>query len=308
MFGALLLGPKSDDGLYTQEEIEIARATGERLIDMEATAVTAGRLMALARQRLSESQVLDMRTRRALHDDVLPLLHAALLSVTSRAGSADHARSGRRATMSAASSDVARLIADAHQEIASLLRTMPPTAAARIAQVGLLPVLRDAVEGDLGHAFAQVLWRIDAEAERAMTALSPFQAEVLFGAAREAARNAARHGSADPASAPIHLSVAATVGDGQLDLRVADDGMGMGAGVGAPGGGSDGAARGTDGRTGQGLELHSAMMAVIGGTMVVTSAPGSGTTVRLTLPLEPEERAWGEQKPPSPRRATDEAG
>ena len=31
LIGMLLLGPKRDGGLYTQEEIEIARASGERL-------------------------------------------------------------------------------------------------------------------------------------------------------------------------------------------------------------------------------------------------------------------------------------
>jgi len=32
LIGALLLGEKRDGGLYTQEEIEIARATGERCV------------------------------------------------------------------------------------------------------------------------------------------------------------------------------------------------------------------------------------------------------------------------------------
>lgn len=83
LIGALLIGEKVDGGLYTQEEIEIARASGERLIDMQAGAEMARRLMSVQRQRLVESQVLDAQTRRVLHDDVLPGLHAVLLSLSS---------------------------------------------------------------------------------------------------------------------------------------------------------------------------------------------------------------------------------
>ncbi len=72
LIGVLLLGEKRDGGLYTQEEVEIARAGGERLIDTQASAEMARRLMALQRQRLAESQVVDRRARRVLHDDVLP--------------------------------------------------------------------------------------------------------------------------------------------------------------------------------------------------------------------------------------------
>ena len=50
--GVLLLGEKADGGLYTQEEIEIARASGERIVDMLAAEQMATRLMQLQRQRL----------------------------------------------------------------------------------------------------------------------------------------------------------------------------------------------------------------------------------------------------------------
>jgi hypothetical protein len=83
LIGALLLGERRDGGLYSQEEIEIARAGGERLIDAQASAEMARRLMEIQRQRLAESQVIDRRTRRVLHDDVLPRLHTAMLLLQS---------------------------------------------------------------------------------------------------------------------------------------------------------------------------------------------------------------------------------
>ena len=83
LIGALLLGEKRGGGLYTQEEFEIARASGERLIDTQASAELARRLIALQRQRLAESQLLDRRARRVLHDDILPQLHATILNLSS---------------------------------------------------------------------------------------------------------------------------------------------------------------------------------------------------------------------------------
>ncbi len=44
LIGLLLLGSKRDDGLYTQEEINIARVSGERLIDTQASAEMSRRL------------------------------------------------------------------------------------------------------------------------------------------------------------------------------------------------------------------------------------------------------------------------
>jgi hypothetical protein len=81
LIGVLLLGEKRNGSLYTQEEIEIARASGERLIDLQASAEMSRRLMAIQRQRLAQNRVVDRRTRRMLHDEVLPRLHAAMLTL-----------------------------------------------------------------------------------------------------------------------------------------------------------------------------------------------------------------------------------
>ena len=64
--GVLLLGRRRGDGLYTEEEIAIARAVDERLLD-------------LTRAQWAESQVADRQVRRVLHDEILPDLHAALI-------------------------------------------------------------------------------------------------------------------------------------------------------------------------------------------------------------------------------------
>lgn len=274
--GALLLGEKRDAGLYTQEEIEIARAAGERLIDSQASAEMSRRLMALQRQRLAETQVLDRRTRRALHDDVLPLLHAALLALSPRSVEPEVA-------------DALPLLTQAHRQIANLLRELPTATAPEVARLGLVDALRQLVADELPGAFDHLEWQIAPQAEERARALPPLTAEVLFYAAREALRNAARHArpaegralslrvaiglAGDPAPAgPENL--ATTGGLLPLEVVIEDDGVGIGrADSTRPAAGS-----------GQGLALHSTLLAVVGGTLSLDSAPGAYTRVTLRVP------------------------
>jgi signal transduction histidine kinase len=289
LVGALLLGAKVDDGLYTQEEIEIARATGERLVDTRASAEMARRLMALQRQRLAESQIIDARARRSLHDEILPRLHTALLTL---GGAIPRTRSpfGQRTRTASLADDpvteVASQIAEVHREIANLLRAMPTTTAPRIAQSGLLGALRQVIEGEQAGLFESVTWQVTADADQAARAIPALSAEVLFGAAREAVRNAARYGRAGDAGRALNLTVAATLEDGNLAIQIEDDGVGIGGALVAVSEASDplvGLDEVTD-STGQGLALHSTMMAVIGGTLTAESPPRGGTRITLTLP------------------------
>ncbi|MBN1890749.1 MAG: hypothetical protein JW850_22330 [Thermoflexales bacterium] len=258
LIGALLLGPKQDGGLYTQEEIEIARASGERLIDMQASAEMASRLMALQRQRLAESQVIDQRTRRALHDDVLPRLHTALLALSSSVASPDETASGAIGSL-----------AQLHRQISDLLRDIPAPVAPQISRLGLIGALQRAIDDELAGAFDDVTWQIEAEAEQRAQALSPLAAEVIFCAAREAMRNAARHGRGARSDSPLHLWASASWRDG-VEIVIEDDGVGL-------------AESPSERGNGQGLALHSTMMAVIGGSLAIESS-NTRTRVRLTIP------------------------
>ncbi len=283
LVGALLLGEKQDGSLYTQEEIEIARASGERLIDTQASAEMARRLMALQRRQLAEGQVLDRQARRVLHDDVLPHLHTAMLSMSHRA--ADQDRS---------SSEVVALLGDVHRQLSDLLREMPTNAAPEVAQLGLIGALRKTVEDELARAFDDVTWEVQPEAEYQTQAIPPLTAEVLFYAAREAVRNAARYGRGGDGTRPLRLRVRIVWHDpstgslasapqmqahpgpstswlGELEIVIEDDGVGLKSEEEVGGG------------EGQGLALHSTMMAVIGGTLAVESIPDAFTRVSLML-------------------------
>jgi signal transduction histidine kinase len=266
MVGVLLLGEKTDGGLYAQEEIEIARASGERLLDSMAAATLAQRLMALQRRRFIESQVLDQQSRRALHDEVLPSLHAAMLSLRDQCAGAEGAR------------EALEQLAEVHGRVSALLREMPSGLASQVGKLGLIGALRQAVETEFAHEFDGVQWEMAPEAEGRGRTLPALTADVVFYAAKEVVRNAARHGRGGDVKRALHMRIGAAWRDG-LEIRIADDGVGMVALT-------EGAVS-----SGQGLALHGTMLAVIGGSLVTESRPGGGTSVMLFVPAERWEQA-----------------
>jgi signal transduction histidine kinase len=272
LIGVLLLGRKRNDGLYTQEEIEIARAAGERLIDTQASAELARRLMGLQRERLAQSQVMDQRTRRELHDDILPRLHTVMLMLSGL-------------PQNETTTNVMTTLTDTHRQISNLLHAMPSTSAPEIARLGLLGALRQLVDKELGKAFDGVVWEVDAEMESAFRDIPPLKSEVMYYAAREAIRNAARYGRGKNSSRPLRLTIMARMGETGLEIAIEDDGIGIE---------QQKAERRqhqtcgstnfqSTGGSGHGLALHTTMMAVIGGTLRVDSVEGSHTRVTLAL-------------------------
>jgi two-component sensor histidine kinase len=261
LIGVLLLGPKLNRNLYTQEELEIAQASAERLVDTRASAEIARRLLALQRQRLVESQLLDRQTRRVIHDDVLPELHAALLLL----GSSD------------AHNDAVQALSSAHRQLADLLRSLPPVTLPNLEKLGVMGALRRVIENELSGAFDHVAWQTPPDSEITAGKLSSLQAGILFYAAREVLRNAAQHARGQAANRRLSLSITAT-GDSELSLCIEDDGVGLG--------------QAASGNTGQGLALHSTMLAVVGGTMQLQSETGQFT--RVTLTSGPINSVWKE--------------
>jgi signal transduction histidine kinase len=258
--GMLLLGEKFDGGLYTLEEIEIAQTSCERLIDNKASAEIAQRLMVLQRQRIAESQLLDQRARRVLHDEVLQKLHTAMLKLVAE-----------QSKPNGGTSEAIELLAEVHSQISDLLREMPTTSIPEITQLGLIGALQKVVREELGVAFEEVRWEIAPKAEREAQDISPLTAEVVYFAAREAIRNAARHGRTEVVSHPLHLRISIEWDDG-LSMKIEDDGVGL----------SYEPRRGEN--IGQGLALHSTMMAVVGGELAISSKKDEYTCVTLSLP------------------------
>lgn len=253
LIGVLLIGPRRDGGLYAQEEIEIARATGERLVDGAASLELSQRLMRLQRERMAAMQVLDQQTRRVLHDEVLPFIHTAMLALAS--GEPPDA--------------VQVHLSDAHRQVSALLQQLPPTVAPEIARLGLVGALRRAVDLEFGTAFASVTWRVEEGTAERAAALGTLAAETLFHATREVVRNAAKHARRAGEPSDLRLDLSIQVVDGQLQITVEDNGPGLS----------------HESAAGQGLALHSTLMAIVGGALSLESVPGRMTRARLALPL-----------------------
>lgn len=257
--GVLYLGEKLSGSPYSEEEIELAQAAGERLLDVSAGSEVARLSLELLRQRVAQSRVLEGQGRRVLHDEVLPELHTAALELSA---------------LSAANPQIEQAVgalSAAHRRISDLLRDAGPGAPARLAQDGLAAALRLLLEGDLSGEFQQVAWQIEPQAEQRARSLAPFAGEVLYFAARELLRNAARYARGGDPARPLGVLVALQLEDGLLRLAVEDDGVGLG------GGPAQGA--------GTGLRLHSAMLAAVGAGLEVAPRPGGGTRAVISTRL-----------------------
>ncbi|MEW6568825.1 MAG: hypothetical protein AB1449_11805 [Chloroflexota bacterium] len=249
--GTLVLGGRRDGRPYASEEIELARACGQRLLDAVAGERIAHLLLALLRRRLGELQVVGTRHKRILHDDVLPDIHLALLRLDDPATAA--AALGR-----------------AHRQLSELLQAGPKSAADHLDTHGLLSTLRETVERDFASEFAHIEWEVEPEVE-AQDLRPGLVGEVVYYAALEAVRNAARHASGGTRR-KVQLFITARWRDG-LELEIRDNGVGL-----RP------TATSLTGH--QGLLFHSTMMAVIGGRLSMVPSPdGVGISVRLWVPL-----------------------
>ena len=257
LIGILLLGPKRDGGLYAQEEIEIARTVGERLIDMRASTEIARRLMALQRQRLTESQIVDQRTRRVLHDEVLPHLHAALLSLN---------------TSNTTHHETIEALSSAHRQISDLLRDLPIVTTPEVSNLGLIIALQKTIENEFSNAFDQVIWEIPDDVPHPLEQLSPLVSEVVYFAAREAIRNAARHGRVDDMLPKLKIAIIQRAQEWEIVIE--DDCV------------ASLDVQHKEQSSGQGLALHGTLMAVIGGELSFEQVPGEATRVVLRVPIE----------------------
>jgi len=255
--GVLLLGPRRDGAIYTMEEIELARATGAYLLDIGASGAIAARLGALQKQKLSEIATLDRSARRRLHDDILPLLHGALLG------------------WNAPGSDARDLISQAHRDISDLLRELPSSNAA---PPDALAALQIELNRELCGCFDSVHWQADEAAHEAARSLSPSLSQTLYFAAREAMRNAARHARGNDTTRLLSLFIYAEVETTEgtpakrLIVRVEDDGIGS---LTLPR---------ESPSSGAGLSLHATMLAIAGGELAV-SRDESGTKVSVCVSL-----------------------
>jgi signal transduction histidine kinase len=117
-----------------------------------------------------------------------------------------------------------------------------------------------------------IKWNLHNTPELDCVKLSPEQRRHLFLIFKEALTNIARH--ADCANVSLDI----TVGGDQLRAEIRDDGGGLASHIDKE--------PSYGGRGGHGLENMRTRAAQIGGNLEVSSTPGSGTQITLTMPLD----------------------
>jgi signal transduction histidine kinase len=257
--GRLILGPKLDGNEYNVQELQVASACAERILDALAGEQLARVAVSLLRQRIAQVQVMSAQHKRVLHDEVLPQIHLALLKVEAlrSAGPVDNSPDKLDEATAA--------LTQAHRRVSSLVREMSNAVPTRLESEGLAAALQSALEHDFRDNFDRVAWQADPAAVERAKQLPLFASEVIFFAAQEAIRNAAKHGRGGDAQRSLHLDVALQNGTG-LKLVISDDGVGRKADP-------------VEAESGSGLRFHGAMLAVIGGTLSVEDRSGGGTQV-----------------------------
>jgi len=257
LIGALMIGSKRGGGLYTQEEMEITQAAGERIVDMLAGEKMARSLMSLQRKRVSESRMLDMQVRRKLHDEVLPMIHTAVLELSA----------------SPANSATVQSLSQVHGAIAELIRTPQRRTLDTDATFDLVGGIHSIIETEFRYAFESVNWFGVNQ-----LLIEPLAGEVALGAVREAIRNSAIHARGTEANHPLNLEIHA-VRDEFITISIQDDGVGI---------------LNSDRNlsikpvlaSGSGLALHATLLALVGGSLVIKPNEKVGMVTIIQLPLD----------------------
>ena len=281
LVATLYLGPREDGGAFTDEDMNLAHACGQRILDTlgdhEAMQAVAG----LLRRRIVDVKLLGAQQRRVLHDEILPQMHLALLRLETLRSLPD---ANANPPLSLESSELCReqalnevidQISGAHRRLANMMRTTAPGAPHRLERDGMMHAIHTMLEQDFQNAFDEVEWCVSEETAACIDEVTPPAiAELIFAAVQEALRNAARHARGSDVHRRLHLILKASFSREApyLEVIVADDGVGIVSASGSTTG------------TGGGLLTHNALLAIAGGSLTVKSAPGEGVTVRILLP------------------------
>ena len=295
LVATLYLGPRQDGATFTDEDMDLAHACGERILDALGDHEAMQAVAALLRRRIVDVKLLGAQHRRILHDDILPQMHLALLHLeTLRSSIHSNTAAATLSTLSSSAlplrpaeesattpehvlNEAVEMISDAHRRLAAMMRATAPSAPHRLERDGLMHAIHTMLEQDFQQAFDEVEWNVSEETATTIDEVTPPAiAELIFAAVQEALRNAARHARGSDVHRRLRLTLKATCNlvEPHLEVIVADDGVGI-----------ISASTSTTG-TGGGLLTHSALLAIAGGSLTLKSNPDEGVSVRIYLPAE----------------------
>jgi signal transduction histidine kinase len=258
VIGALYLTEKEDGTTFSESD--------QKLIELLAAHAAIAIENARLHERSRELSIIEERNRlaRELHDSVTQRLFGVALAAESAATLLERDRGAAAAELKR----VSELAKGAMEELRAVVFELRPGS---LEAEGLATVLRKHVD---------VLRRVSGQRIRLrvcdLPRLNASTATQVLRIAQEALGNALRHADAQQIEVLLHTEA------GALVLSVADDGRGFD----------------PDGPQVRGQRLGLTSMqeraGELGGRLEIETAPGAGTTVRLTVPLckvQPRPRA-----------------
>jgi signal transduction histidine kinase len=210
----------------------------------------------VSRTLLDRSMQARMQLGRDLHDNICQTLYAVSLSLEAvRRTIAGEGAAPTGARLDQCIAELRRL----NHEVRSYLKDLEPDAIRREPFTEAIAAMLNSQSQAGGPKFVQDL------APEATDLIAPEQTAEVISILREAVSNSVRHGRAQT------ITLQARRGEECVVLAVRDDGRGF-----------DLAAAAGEGH---GLANMPARAAAMGGSLKITSAPGKGTRVLLTLPI-----------------------
>lgn len=162
-----------------------------------------------------------------------------------------------------------KLSMQALEELRSLIRNLRPSV---LDDLGLVPALQGQVQSFEGNSGVQARFVLNGRRRR----LPPEVETIVFRIAQESLNNVARHAAARQVAVLLDFE------PNELRLVVEDDGRGFDPQT---------AYHPQNGRRPWGLLGIEERVLLVGGRCQIESAPGRGTTVKITIPLEQEEES-----------------
>jgi len=251
-------------------------AHDERLL--EAFATSAGAAVATAqlaateqrRQRLAAAEAERARWARELHDDTLQSLAAVRLGLLA----------GRRAGGPGAWEEVvSAAIGQLESEMAGLRALISDLRPPTLDQLGAKAAIEGLAEG-AGESGLNVDVHVDLayESGRVSQRATPELEITMFRIVQEALTNAIKNGHAARAVVEV------IEGETTIGVTIRDDGAGFDP---------------TDRTEGFGVLGMRERVELLDGTLEIESAPGQGTTIRATLPIQRQAQAQTPEAPPA---------
>ena len=261
------LDPATGADHFTAEDARIL----ESFASSGATAVATGRNVAeeRARRALEASEAERRRWARELHDETLQDLASLKMILSAARRSDDPANVGR--ILDQAIEQLTHGIAALRQLITDL---RPPI----LDEAGVQPALEHLVERLGLITDLEVRMNVDLayDSGRRSYRLSPAVEDALFRVVQEALHNVVKHAHART------VQVSIVEADDRVDIRIADDGVGVGD---------------YHGTSGFGLLGMQERIELAGGSFEIMCPDGGGTEIRASVPVTPAPAGTQAQEP-----------